>query len=221
MKAQVVRGDATREALILAALQTFANKGFGSVSTRELADVSGVNQALIGYHFGSKEGLYLAVFEHIKVRIQQQVSPVAEHIRAVLERAEPGAEIAERQVTYLPPLLDLIDAVLSMLLNPETEHWAQLIVREQARPTAAFDVLYNGFMGMLLGLLTRLVLRLRADDDESGARLLVIGILGQLVIWRAARTGVLRHLEWDALDETRIAQIKQAVRRNVTAQLLA
>lgn len=220
MKTQMVRGDATREALILAALQTFAGKGFGSVSTRELASVSGVNQALIGYHFGGKEGLYLAVFEHIKDRVQQQVGPVAEQIRRVLAQADP-ATAGERQQVYLPPILGLVDAVLSMMLNPETEHWAQLIVREQARPTAAFDVIYDGFMGVFLGLLTTLVLRLRGDGDELGARLLVVGMLGQLVIWRAARTGVLRHLDWATLDETKIAEVKQAVRRNVRAQLLA
>ena len=224
MKNQITRGDATREALILAALQSFARKGFSSVSTRELAEVSGVNQALIAYHFGGKEGLYLAVFEHISARVQEQVGPEIERVRTLLEQADAVAgtsvEAARREI-YLPPLLALVERLLSLLLNPETEPWAQLIVREQAHPTAAFDLLYDGFIGVLLGLLTQLVRRLRDGEDEPSARLMVLGIVGQVVVWRMAHTGALRHLGWAALDEAKIATIKQSVRRNVTAQLLA
>ena len=57
------RGDQTRSALIKAALAEFADKGFHAASTRLIAQSAQVNQALIGYHFGSKEGLYLAVLE--------------------------------------------------------------------------------------------------------------------------------------------------------------
>ncbi|MEO8409072.1 MAG: CerR family C-terminal domain-containing protein [Propionivibrio sp.] len=224
MKNQVTRGDATREVLILAALQSFARKGFSSVSTRELAEVSGVNQALIGYHFGGKEGLYLAVFEHISARVKEQVGPEIERVRRLLEQADAATgtgAAAEGREIYLPALLALVERLLSLLLNPETEPWAQLIVREQAQPTAAFDLLYDGFIAVLLGLLTQLVRRLRADEDEQSARLLVMGIVGQVIVWRMAHTGALRQLDWAALDEAKIAAIKQSVRRNVTAQLLA
>ena len=222
MKSPLVRGDATREALIGAAIELFSAQGFSSVSTRELAERSGINQALIGYHFGSKEGLYLAVFEHIRDRVRERVGPMAEAARALLEpsgKAPKGA--TARRKLYLPALFDIIDAVLSMLLDPETSNWADLIVREQSRPTAAFNVLYEGFMGSLLDLLTRLVAQLREVDDLPTARLTALGIIGQMLVWRMAHHGAMRHLEWTALDETKIAAIKQSVRRNVTAQLLA
>ena len=84
MKSPLVRGDATREALISSATELFSAQGFSSVSTRELAERSGINQALIGYHFGNKEGLYLAVFEHIRDRVRERVGPMAEAARALL-----------------------------------------------------------------------------------------------------------------------------------------
>ena len=226
MKSPLVRGDATREALIGAAIELFSAQGFSSVSTRELAERSGINQALIGYHFGNKEGLYLAVFEHIRDRVRERVGPVAEAARDLLDQPgnAPKSVVARREL-YLPPLLDIIDAVLSMLLAPETAHWADLIVREQSRPTAAFDVLYEGFMGTLLDLLTQLLAQLRHDEEVHAnaqtARLTALGVIGQLLVWRMAHHGALRHLEWPALDEEKIAAIKQSVRRNVTAQLLA
>ena len=71
------RSDQTRETLILAALQVFGRYGFDGASTRAIAKAAGVNLALIGYHFGGKRGLYLAVFEHIGRQMQQRMVPVA------------------------------------------------------------------------------------------------------------------------------------------------
>lgn len=41
----------------------FAEHGFSGTSVRDISAASGVNQALIAYYFGGKEGLYRAVFE--------------------------------------------------------------------------------------------------------------------------------------------------------------
>lgn len=222
MKSPLVRGDATREALINAAIELFSAQGFSSVSTRELAERSGINQALIGYHFGNKEGLYLAVFEHIRDRVRERVGPKAAAARTLLEQSgDIPKSVAARRKRFLPLLLDIVDAMLSMLLDAETSNWADLIVHEQSRPTAAFSLLYDGFMGALLGLLTELVAQLRDDGDGQAARLTALGIVGQVLVWRMAHHGAMRHLEWPALDEAKIAAIKQSVCRNVTAQLLA
>ena len=51
------RGDATRLALIRAALDLFGAKGFEAASTRDVAAAAGANLASIAYHFGGKEGL--------------------------------------------------------------------------------------------------------------------------------------------------------------------
>lgn len=55
----MVRGQA-REALLHAAGQLFAERGFDRTTTREIAEVAGVDAALIARYFGSKTGLYLA-----------------------------------------------------------------------------------------------------------------------------------------------------------------
>lgn len=55
----------TREALINAAGELAAAKGFGSVSTRAIALMARVNAGSIHYHFGSKEKLFEAVVQAV------------------------------------------------------------------------------------------------------------------------------------------------------------
>ena len=48
----------TREAILAAALEAFAEKGFDGATTREIATRAGVNHGLIRYYFGSKPKLW-------------------------------------------------------------------------------------------------------------------------------------------------------------------
>lgn len=52
---------ATREALLEAAVEVFARRGYDAATTRELAAAAGVNEGLIQRYFGGKAGLLLAV----------------------------------------------------------------------------------------------------------------------------------------------------------------
>jgi AcrR family transcriptional regulator len=54
---------ATREALLRAATELFALKGYEGVRVDALARRAGVNKALISYHFGGKHKLYRAAIE--------------------------------------------------------------------------------------------------------------------------------------------------------------
>lgn len=51
------------EKILLAAKELFEEQGFDHTSVREIANRAGVNVALINYHFGSKENLFLSVME--------------------------------------------------------------------------------------------------------------------------------------------------------------
>ena len=50
-------GDATPARLLEAAASLIAERGWGSISTRAVAERAGVNQALVHYHFGSMDAL--------------------------------------------------------------------------------------------------------------------------------------------------------------------
>lgn len=58
--------------ILSAATVLFAERGYHGASMREIAKVTGVNMATISYHFGSKEGLYHAVFKSLAEKERSQ-----------------------------------------------------------------------------------------------------------------------------------------------------
>jgi AcrR family transcriptional regulator len=213
------RGDATREALISAAIAVFSRDGFHAASTRAIADAAGVQQALIGYHFRGKEGLYLAVFEHIARQLEGRLGPVIASIEGNLaERAKVTAKGSPGD-RYLGLLLGMLDKMVALLVRDESAQWAQLIAREQREPTAAFEILYGGIMGRVTALLARLVLMVRGGGTEADARIAVVSIMGQLLVFRVGRAAVLRQLGWSTIGDKELATIQTHLHRTVTAQL--
>lgn len=55
--------EATARALLDAAVQVFAERGYDAATTREVAQAAGVNEQLIQRYFGGKAGLLLALIE--------------------------------------------------------------------------------------------------------------------------------------------------------------
>jgi TetR/AcrR family transcriptional regulator len=53
--------ERTRQALVDAALEEFAARGYAGARVRDIAERAGVSKDLISYHFGGKEGLYREV----------------------------------------------------------------------------------------------------------------------------------------------------------------
>ena len=210
------RGHATRAALLRAALLVFARDGFHAASTRTIAQDAEANQAMIGYHFQSKQGLYLAVFTDIVATIKGRMGPLIAGIDAALD-AE--ATLPDARARAFAHLLRLLDGLLLLMAQEASTPWAQLILREQQAPTAAFTVLYDGFMGRVAELLNRLVARLGHDHDATRSGLLVVTILGQVLVFRAARAGVLRQLGWSEIGPAEIDAIRAQLSANLSTLL--
>ena len=58
-------GAATREAILAAAAEEFADKGFALASARAICRRAGANSALLSRYFGSKEALYRLVAKRL------------------------------------------------------------------------------------------------------------------------------------------------------------
>ena len=66
--------EANRARIIRAALQEFAARGFKGASMDAIAARTQTTRALINYHFGGKEKIYLAVLEHVYADIRRAES---------------------------------------------------------------------------------------------------------------------------------------------------
>jgi TetR/AcrR family transcriptional regulator len=65
MTSRNLQREATRERIVVAAVEAFAEKGFRGASTRDIAQRAGTNQGLITYHFHSKDELWRAAADRI------------------------------------------------------------------------------------------------------------------------------------------------------------
>ena len=66
--------EATRQALLAAGVQVFAERGYDAATTREVAQAAGVNEQLIQRYFGGKSGLLLAIIERFGEEERQSCS---------------------------------------------------------------------------------------------------------------------------------------------------
>jgi len=207
------RGELTKGALVSAAQEIFARDGFHAASVREITAKAGVNQALVSYHFGGKQGLYLACFQDIVAELIARTGPVAQEIDYLLKR--PDGEVAP--LAYREALLHLSDAMSILIVDERSSKWFQLIVREQQNPTEAFEFIFESFMSPLLIQVTRLVGRLRPQCADEQNRLLVLTLLGQLLVFRFARAAVLRQMDWESLGEEELEAVRAVIRNNIAA----
>lgn len=110
------RGVERRKAIIEAATNVFARRGFRTASLNEVAEQAGVTPAGILYHFGSKDALLLAV---IAVRDRRRADILAEPAKGGLAAISSALRYAE--VYESEPHLTALHAVLEVeSLDPDS-----------------------------------------------------------------------------------------------------
>lgn len=205
------RGDQTREALIKAALRVFGHSGFDAASTRAIARQAGVNQALIGYHFGGKKGLYLGVFEYMLEQMQLHMAPVTQVVTEGL--ATVPDHDRERRELATDLLLVILEAFNDMAVQHAPEGWVRLILREQQDPGEAFDLLYDNILSHIMALIAQLVAMGSGLEATSEAcRMRALMVFGQILVFHTARGTTARFMEWDELTKDKLDALKQQVR---------
>ncbi|TCO88433.1 TetR family transcriptional regulator [Chthoniobacter flavus] len=64
----------TRQRLLDAAFRVCSEQGIHGATTREIADVAGVNEVTLFRHFGNKEKLIAALFEHVLANLTESLN---------------------------------------------------------------------------------------------------------------------------------------------------
>ena len=204
-------GRPTDDRLLDVAIDQFGRKGLEGASTRAIAAAAGTAMSAITYHYGGKEGLYVATARHIAAQIRNRFT-------AVMANAPPAADLEPEAATE--QILVLAGAFLQIMLSAEAAPWARFIVREQMEPTEAFEVLWSEVMSTVSARLVALVLRAGAGRwTETEVRIRAVTLIGQILVFRVARATALRVTGWDDIGPRRAADIRRIIHANVHAIL--
>jgi TetR/AcrR family transcriptional regulator, regulator of cefoperazone and chloramphenicol sensitivity len=191
------------------AVAEFGAKGLAGASTRGIAAAAGTAMSSITYHYGGKDGLYEAAADHIAATMRADMAAVVEQGRAALGA---GPDAARRAVHAA------VGRMADKMSSAAYDSSALFIVREQTRPTPAFDRLYNGCMGGLMEMLGELVCVATGAADRNAARIAAVTILGQAMALRSARASCLRLLDVPELSGI-LDEIKRRLAANTDAIL--
>ena len=76
----------TRNRLLQSAVHIFDRKGYSAASVREIAEMAGVAKPALYYHFGSKEGLLIAILDEAVREFARAISMAVERTGTARER---------------------------------------------------------------------------------------------------------------------------------------
>ena len=117
--------ESTRDRILSAAGEVFAEQGFEGATVRAITERAGVNVAAVNYHFRDKAELYTRVV-----------------VDACSARAAFREALGDATGSPEQRLRSLIHHFLEYLLDPARPEWKRrLMAREMATPTTALDAL--------------------------------------------------------------------------------
>lgn len=213
MKEVIRFEDETAGKLILAGMELFGEHGFKGTTTRMIADAANANIGSIAYYFGNKQGLYLAIARYIAQRMRETFqldnSELARDQVGQLDRAE-AQRVLERLIRRMVRLF---------VREEEARRWLMLVIREQANPTEAFDILYEQVFEVAHIIITTLVATLMGRDPaEERVVLETHTLIGQIVFFLVGRVPLLRRLgSGDVLSSKTAAMAEEVVVSHLNA----
>jgi len=93
----------TKDKILDAAENLFADKGFNGTSLREITSLADVNLAAVNYHFGSKKELIKAVMS----RYMNELSPKLQSALSIICQQSTPPNLDEVFSAFIDPLLSL------------------------------------------------------------------------------------------------------------------
>ena len=171
MTSITLKDSSTKESLIDAATEIFAEKGYEEATLREICATAGANNAAINYHFGSKRGLY-------NETLKQACSG-----RSICDELDDyaDAEPVERLRQFIAMLLERV------FDKSKTAIHTRLMLREMAQPTDATKELVRDLIRPDFDYLMTILDEMLPDDvSPKQKHLIIFSIIGQCVYYKIA-----------------------------------
>jgi AcrR family transcriptional regulator len=169
----------TEKRLLEAAGEIFAEFGYRAATVRQICDRAGANVAAVNYHFGDKEGLYIAVLRSVPI--------------AHAEKYPSGLGLSAG-ATPEQKLRAYIQSLLGRVFDEGRPGWhTKIMAREMIEPTRALDMLVEEVARPIHQELASIIRELldSVATDET-VRLCTLSILSQCVYYHHARSVIRR-----------------------------
>jgi AcrR family transcriptional regulator len=126
----------TSTTLLEAAKKVLRQKGYAALSTRDVAAAAGVPLSQIHYHFGSKQGMVLALFEYLNAQLlDRQNAMFGDSSLKLSEQWDRACDYLDDDIAsgYVRVLQELIaaswaDAAVAQVVRTALMQWVDLIV---------------------------------------------------------------------------------------------
>jgi AcrR family transcriptional regulator len=176
---QAERAQATRDALLTAGRELFAERGYAAVGTEEIVRRARVTRGALYHHFEGKDELFRAVFEQVERELTERIAA-----RAGAQAADPWEAMRAGAEAFLDASLEPAVQRIVLLDAPAVLGWdvwrevgaryglglvqaaleaameAGVIARRPARPLAH----------LLMGALDEAAMYVARADDVGAAR---------------------------------------------------
>jgi AcrR family transcriptional regulator len=130
-------GQESREALLVAAAELFADKGYRQTTFADIADRARISRGSIPWHFGDKEGLLVAVLQMLSEDVQATFRRhSAPDTLAGLREATGNMIRRPTSKLFLTLLLEAMEPT-----SPAHEHYAKIQIDLRAQLTALGEAL--------------------------------------------------------------------------------
>ena len=183
----------TKQRLLAAAEEIFAQKGYEAASVDEITKRAGANRAAISFHFGGKERLYIETVKYAHRTCHEGV-PFPEY--------PPGTPAVERLRGFIRTM------VQRMVAEPDPSA-TQVMMREMAQPSAACVEVVREYIRPIADILRELLHELLPGAGPVDVYLTGFSIVGQCLFYKMNRPVarlLMGEAEFDRLDADRIAE---------------
>ena len=149
MATALAKKPETSTTLLEAAKRVLRQKGYAALSTRDVAAAAGVPLSQIHYHFGSKQGLVLALFEYLNAQLlDRQNTMFADASLKLSAQWDRACDYLDDDIAsgYVRVLQELIaaswaDPAVAKVVRTAITGWIDLIVAAARKAEREFGSL--------------------------------------------------------------------------------
>jgi AcrR family transcriptional regulator len=190
----------TRERIIEAAGEVFAESGYRHTTIRAICKRAGANVAAVNYYFGDKSALYLAVLKYWREKAFEEYPLDLDN--------EAGRSPEELLAAFVGTF------IFRVLDKGRGSRFARLLAQELMQPTAALDVIIEETIRPHFAFLSDIVRRLLGEGHtEFTIQLCCVSVVGQIFYFYMSRPVVQRLLNREGFEEKEMLAIAAHITR--------